>query len=569
MKKDLTQGKDELVHATRFIEELKSENKLLRDHLNQLSSDDKFNHTKTLEDINYYNTLFEKSVIPFWEEDFSEVKLIIDQLHEQKVEDFEAYFDDHPDVVQECLKKVHVINVNEATLQQMEVENKEDLLKNLNFLLSDVSIEAFKKGLVALANNKTIFEIESHVTTTKNKKIYIQLRWSVFSGFEDSLERVLVSTEDISERHQAEVDLLQSEKKFRHIFNNATDAIYIQDKQGKFIDVNECAIRMYGYPRESFIGKTPDFLAAPDKNDTKEVLECFERAFNGETVQFDFWGLRKNGEVFPKIVRLKKIYYQNQDVVVAFAIDITARKKYEEGLLRAKNVAEESSLLKSEFLQNMSHEVKTPLNGILGFSELLCLPTLDDSSRMEYSQLIKRSAYQLARIMEDIMEISRLETKQVKVKISEVHMATLMKDINSLFIKDAALKNLKLTCKEPENCEDFCFHCDDVKLEKILQNLIENAIKYTDDGFVEFGYKLDGGNIVFHVRDTGIGIGDDKKDLIFRRFSQEDKGSTRSFGGLGLGLSIAKGNAHLLGGEIWLESQKGIGSTFYVSIPNK
>jgi PAS domain S-box-containing protein len=137
---------------------------------------------------------------------------------------------------------------------------------------------------------------------------------------------------DISERKKAEEALKQSEKNYRDLFNNATDAIYIQDREGRFLDVNQGAVEMYGYPKEFFIGKTPEFLSAPGKNNMKKIIGFVEDAFNGKPRQYDFWGIRKNGEVFPKIVRSQQGFYLGQEVIITYALDITERKKAEEAI---------------------------------------------------------------------------------------------------------------------------------------------------------------------------------------------------------------------------------------------
>ncbi|MCK4701078.1 MAG: PAS domain-containing protein, partial [Bacteroidales bacterium] len=149
--------------------------------------------------------------------------------------------------------------------------------------------------------------------------------------------QLLFVSRDITERKKAEDTLKQSEKNYRDIFNNATDAIYIQDREGRFLDVNQGAVDMYGYPKEFFLGKTPGFLSAPGKNDLKKIAGFVEDAFNDKTRQYDFWGIRKNGEVFPKIVRSQKGIYMGKEVVVTYALDITDRKKMEKELIRLSN----------------------------------------------------------------------------------------------------------------------------------------------------------------------------------------------------------------------------------------
>jgi signal transduction histidine kinase len=236
-------------------------------------------------------------------------------------------------------------------------------------------------------------------------------------------------------------------------------------------------------------------------------------------------------------------------------------------LKKAKEAAEESSRLKTEFLHNVSHEVRTPLNGIMGFSNLLVKNNLTEEKKKFYSQIIVNNSKQLLNIIDDILEISRLETKQVTVFKNKISINSLVSDLFLIFEIRTKEKNLKFTLRKGLSDRKSFVYSDDVKLRRILNNLLSNAVKFTNFGFIEFGYQLVEENIEFYVKDSGVGILPENFETIFQRFSQEEKELSRKSGGLGLGLSIAKESAELLGGQIRFESEKGSGTTFFVSIP--
>jgi len=250
--------------------------------------------------------------------------------------------------------------------------------------------------------------------------------------------------------------------------------------------------------------------------------------------------------------------------VIASVIDISA-------LNEAKEKSEESDRLKTEFLNNMSHEIRTPMNGILGFSEMLGEPDLDIQKRNNFVKIIQSSGKQLMHIIDDILEISSLGTKQVKVEEEEVCINDVLLELFSIFDIKAKENKTPLYLKKALSDKESTIISDKTKLNKVLSNLLENALKFTNNGFIEFGYNLKNNNtqLEIYVKDTGIGIKPEKQELIFERFAQAEKELTKKVGGLGLGLSIAKENTELLGGEISVKSEMMEGATFFVNIPFK
>jgi len=249
--------------------------------------------------------------------------------------------------------------------------------------------------------------------------------------------------------------------------------------------------------------------------------------------------------------------------------DITEIKKTEDELIKSKEKAVEANLLKTVFINNMSHEIRTPMNGIIGFSEMLDKPDISPEKRKYFSKIVQNSSHQLLRIIDDILEISTLETKQEGLNETEFCLNDLLMDLFSIFNLKSNLRNIPLYLKKALHDDQSHIVSDKTKLNKILSNLLENALKFTSEGFVELGYYVDNANLILYVKDTGIGISPKNHEIIFERFAQEEKDFSRKQGGLGLGLSICKENAELIGGKITLESEKGKGSTFFVTIPYK
>ncbi|MHC1737088.1 MAG: response regulator [Ignavibacteriaceae bacterium] len=240
-------------------------------------------------------------------------------------------------------------------------------------------------------------------------------------------------------------------------------------------------------------------------------------------------------------------------------------------LLIAKDKAEESNRLKSAFLSNISHEIRTPFNGILGLLSIIQYDDISVNEKETYFKFINQNAWRLMNTITDIVEISQIQTGQIILSPSKINIKHLTYELFNLFKPDADKKELQLTINNgsPDNAEFII--SDKLKLRTILSKLIDNAVKYTKTGSIEFGYSLGKENkpaeIKFYVKDTGIGIPRDKYQDCFQQFMQADISHTRPFEGSGLGLSIAKNFVEMQGGKIWVESEEGKGSSFYFTLP--
>jgi len=253
---------------------------------------------------------------------------------------------------------------------------------------------------------------------------------------------------------------------------------------------------------------------------------------------------------------------KNLEVIVAQRTD---------ELLKAKEQAEESDRLKSAFLANMSHEIRTPMNGILGFSELLKEPTLSGAQQQEYIRIIEKSGIRMLNIINDIIDISKIEAGLMKLDLKKSNINEQIEYIYTFFKPEAEFKKIAFLYKTPLLLKDAMVKTDREKIYAVLTNLVKNALKYTEKGVIEIGYELIDVNasktLRFYVKDTGIGIPVDRQEAVFERFIQADISDKMARQGAGLGLSISKAFIQMLGGKIWVESKENVGSIFYFTLP--
>lgn len=254
-------------------------------------------------------------------------------------------------------------------------------------------------------------------------------------------------------------------------------------------------------------------------------------------------------------------------MVTGLIANLTSRQNYEDKLLKAKEKAENADRLKSSFLANMSHDIRIPMTSIIGFSDLLADPDLTIGEREEFIELISNSGKDLLTLVDNIVDIAKIETGQLKINKDKVSIINLFKDLYSDFNKDTKLINqddLELILDLPDKFHTIPFDTDVFRFKQVLNNLLDNAIKFTDKGSIHFGVSnIWPETIEFYVQDTGIGIAEETQHTIFESFSKVDRSYTKEYNGTGLGLAICKSLVELLGGEIRIVSYPGKGSTFY------
>ncbi len=376
--------------------------------------------------------------------------------------------------------------------------------------------------------------------------------------------------QDVSEVKQAQEELQQSEERYRAVADSAVDSIITIDSEGIMVGWNQGATKTFGYEEKEVIGFPinniiPEKHADLHQSSINRIEHGGEPRMIGKTIELR--GKRKNGEVFPIELSLAGWNTINDHFYTGIIRDITRRKLEEVELLNAKERAEESDQLKSAFLANMSHEIRTPMNAILGFSEMLNDTELSEENKTKYISFITNSTNQLLHIITDIVDISKVEANQEKMQPKVFNLINLLNDIKTAFEPQAEKKNLKFQLQTHLPATLVNISSDPDKLKQIISNLLENALKFTDNGTIKLDVEALENQLIFHVSDTGIGIDSALHEVIFDRFRQVETALTRKFGGLGLGLSLAKSYAELLGGSIHLKSIPGSGTTFTVELP--
>lgn len=261
----------------------------------------------------------------------------------------------------------------------------------------------------------------------------------------------------------------------------------------------------------------------------------------------------------------------NNEVLILFR-DLTRRVLSEKALKIEKEKAEESDRLKMAFLSNMSHEIRTPMNAIIGFSELLGFSDIDDKERNEFIYQIQSNGALLLNLINDILDLSKIEAGELEMHYSNFDINQIIKDIYLNFENEKTVREkfgIKILVEKQADIKTISVNADEYRFKQIWFNLMGNALKFTTMGSITLGYKLDDKEIIFFVKDTGIGIAKEKQELVFHRFRQVDDSSTRTFGGAGLGLTISRNLVEAMGGRIWVESNDHIGTSFYFTLPLK
>jgi PAS domain S-box-containing protein len=414
------------------------------------------------------------------------------------------------------------------------------------------------------------YDSEFRIVTPNGNTRYIKALGQVLRDPSGSAVRMTGINVDITDAWIAGETRRQSDRLFSTAFKWSPVALSISSTiDNKFVDVNETFIRDTGYTREEVLGKTSKELGLfADYRDRVRLVEKVRAQgyVYGQECRFR----KKSGEIMSCLISLTNVTLQGQLYLLSTIIDITDRKNAEKDLLVAKERAEESDRLKTAFLANMSHEIRTPMNGILGFSELLKEEGVSPEDRQKFISIITKNSHHLLTMINDIIDVAKIDSNQLTISKVTFNLNQLLDRLFTSFDNERLrMGKNRLRFKVTKGLEDDQSYilCDDVRLQQILNNLLGNALKFTKEGMIVFGYSFETDCILFYVRDTGKGIARDKQEIIFERFRQEEETHTRDFGGTGLGLSISKGIVELLEGRMWVDSEEGKGSTFYFTLP--
>ncbi|HZL76740.1 MAG TPA: ATP-binding protein [Bacteroidales bacterium] len=378
------------------------------------------------------------------------------------------------------------------------------------------------------------------------------------------LNQELVLQKDIVTR-----EFLETDKFFKILIQSADDGISFFDKEGNLKFANPAFYSVIGFDKDSYYSVDPAVFIHPD--DIGYPAERLEALMNKDFHESELRLYHKDGHYVNLSTRSVTVKEENGNIIGALTIsrDITKMKQVHEELVKANVEAETSNRLKSSFLANISHEIRTPLNSVVGFSNLLLSNDLTQELKEEYVEHINHNSEKLLQIIGDIIDLSRLESSQIEITYEEASVNAIVNEV-----VDEARQGIKRNDKSIilnvknlfEDNADLVF-TDKIWLKRVLNHLMDNAVKFTLDGSIEFSYSRENENLVFKISDTGIGIKKENLNRIFDEFRQESDGHHRPFEGLGIGLTLAKEVVERMGGKISVHSEKGIGSEFSFSIP--
>lgn len=531
--------------------------------------------------------VFERDYVPVYtEEEFSGNMWIYRDITKRKKEQLELQYN-----------KIFLDNILESIQDGICVIDKDFNIEHLNSKAKQLhNLTEYSSGQkcyklfrssntpcekcpvnVTFQSDKTAIETIK-VLNNEGERIHEVFAYPLKNPETGKTDKVVELIRDVTDRKRAENDLIQKESYQCALLDNFPFLVWLKDKESRFLAVNKPFAISSGFTDEKdLIGKTdfdiwPKDLAETYRNDDNEVMQSLKKKDVIEKVADK--GVRKWFETYktPVLADDGAIFG-----TVGFARDITERKKNEEAILllneelkKAKVRAEESDRLKSAFLSNMSHEIRTPMNAIIGFSDLLAEEDLSKVDIKKYVAIISNSGNHLLNLINDIVDISKIDAGQMKAHYEVTDINIMIQKLYDLFKADIVNKN-KLDVQLFKNTpvKNLMLITDETRLRQILINLLGNALKFTDNGMIEFGYQLRENDVLFYVKDTGCGIPNDKHEEIFKRFHQAASSNEKTHGGTGLGLAISKACALILGGDIWVKSIVGKGSTFYFTIDKK
>lgn len=463
---------------------------------------------------------------------------------------------------------LNILDANMAVKHVLDYTVKEVKGNNLSDF---IKLENWQKyfNLPILSSEKRAAEQSPHylkAKTKSGKKIWVS---AVFrkTTYNDK-QAIFIVLRNVDELKKAQDSLSESEQKFRMLAEAGASGIFIY-QDSKFVYTNEKVQEITEYTAQELEQKSFWEVVHPDMRE--EVKNRGMQRLMGKKVkvQYEMKLLTKTNKVKWINFSAKLIQYKGKPAGIGNVVDITNYKETIKKWKAAKEKAEESDQLKSAFLSNMSHEIRTPMNGILGFSQLLDSDNLDPESRKHYISIIKNSSNQLLRIIDDILDVSKLDVGQMSIK-KDWHVPDLL--LSELYdIFDQKIKDNKadINLINTGKGQGIKLYTDNVRLKQVLANLLDNAVKYTKAGTITFGYEIKNENLLFYVKDTGSGIDKDLQKYIFTRFSRLENDYLKSARGTGLGLAISQGIVELLGGEIYFESDGKSGTDFYFTHPIK
>ena len=444
--------------------------------------------------------------------------------------------------------------------KEFEIIGKTDF----DFVPNELAQILWQKDKESLESNKPSKNSEWITFANDGHSEFVETIRTLMYDSDGKAIGILGLSHDITSHSIAENEL----RKFMLGIENSSDAIFVTNIDGTIEYTNPSFEKIYGFSYTEAIGKTPRILKSGFLSQER-IKHFWDTLLSGNPVKGEIKNKTKDGRIIDIEASNNPIIDKTGNIVGFLSInrDITDKKQVLTDLILAKEKAEESDRLKTAFLNNISHEVRTPLNAITGFSALLTMPDNDLESQTMYIESIQKGSDHLLSIVSDIIDIANIEAKAANIQLTKVNLNTRIEKLSKQYLPEASEKNISLIYKTTLPYEKAEMLTDRSKFDRILSNLISNAIKFTLEGQVVFGYELKDSFIEFFFSDTGIGVPKELQSKIFENFYQVEKSLNRQFEGTGLGLPICKAFIEQMGGTIWLQSELGKGSTFYFTLP--
>ena len=499
-------------------------------------------------------------------QDIDEKKQIEVELNNSN-ELLRTLIDNIPDAIYMKDKNFRKVLANKIDAQRSNLEIKDMIGKsdyeiyprNIAESYSKDDREVFETGMPVI-NREEILPIDDKFKWVLTSKIPLK-------DDENNIIGLVGIGRDITEfkENESRLRLLQQ------VIEQSPLSVVVTDTNGTIQYVNPGFEEATGYSRQEAIGETPKILNSGtlDKSYYKNLWETI---LSGKNWYGEFHNKRKNGTLYWESAVIAPIFNENNEIkqFVAIKEDVTSIKQLVKDIENARKKAEESDRLKTVFLANMSHEIRTPLNGILGFSSIISSGMCDNAQLEKYGKIIENSGQRLITVIDDIIDISMIQSNQLKIELNDFDLNDLLEEIYIVYKnqKSAQLENIRFEMKTKLNRGNSNIVSDKNRIYQVLKNLLDNAFKFTESGHITFGcYDSDDSEVVLYVEDTGIGIEEGKTNLIFEIFRQVEEGNARKYDGSGLGLAITSGIVERLGGEIVVRSEINKGTTFYVTLP--
>ncbi|MDD5361888.1 MAG: PAS domain-containing sensor histidine kinase [Ignavibacteria bacterium] len=486
--------------------------------------------------------------------------------------DFETIFNNVTDLIFlfriESENKYIYEAVNKSYLKVSKIKENQVIGKTLKELLPASTYKNVNKIYKNIIRSKKPVKVEEVWSEFPKDTIVVETHYLPILNDDNIVTHILGSSRDITDRKNREKELFDVQTTYKDLFDTVTEAIYILDGNGNFIDVNDGALKMYGFTKKEFIGKTPEFLSAPDMNDLNETMSALKRAFDGKMQIFKWWGRRKNKEIFPKEVILNKAMYMGKEVVIATARDITDRVFKEDTLRKYALELQSLNTSKDKFFSIIAHDLRSPFNGLLGFSKVLFeeFDELTKDELKEYIGYVYSSSKNVYKLIENLLQWSRIQAGRLEFQPIKLDLYEEVYKVVNLFTSMAIEKKIVI---ENTVAPNTIIWADQNMTTSILQNLISNSLKFTNSGgtIVVQMQKTNTGYYEISVLDNGIGISPENIKKLCKIDEHFSTVGTANEEGSGLGLVLCKEMVDKNKGYFNIESKKGEGTKITFAIP--